>query len=238
MAASRFPSYNVPLGYRSGYQKDFGQPVITGGNTGNYGNAANMVNIGALYDQEMAGYQPDKIINNHLAEEGQTEAQKIATDYDLLKAIHSRDARMEAANIGREWANKATNESKGIGMAGAGLSAAFKIAPVLLGMGLSDKTTKNTIEAIEDATSKLRALHPVSFYYNEEYSSSPERKHHGFIAQQYKEVLPDATYYDESTQKLCIDTSDVIGILVRGFQELDTRITRIEAKNALLAGVK
>lgn len=236
MAASRFPSYNVPLGYRSGYQKDFGQPVITGGNTGNYGAAANMVNIGALYDQEMAGFQPDKIINNHLAEKGQTEAQKIATDYDLLKAIHSRDARMEAADITKEWADKATNESKGIGMAGSIGGTLLKLAPIALSM--SDKTTKNTIEAIEDATSKLRALHPVSFYYNEEYSSSPERKHHGFIAQQYKEVLPDATYYDESTQKLCIDTSDVIGILVRGFQELDTRITRIEAKNALLAGVK
>ena len=60
---------------------------------------------------------------------------------------------------------------------------------------------------------------------------------HGFIAQQYRHVLPDATYFDESNGKLCIDTGDLIGILVRGFQELDTRVTRMEAQRAL-AGVK
>ena len=46
----------IPMGYRSGYQKDFGAPVITGGSPGNYG-AAPMPDLGALYDQEMAGFQ-------------------------------------------------------------------------------------------------------------------------------------------------------------------------------------
>ena len=230
---------NIPLGYRSRYEPgQFGGPVVTGGRQGNYGNAANMVDIGALYDSEMQGFNPGSIINNHLAEQGATQAQKIATDYGLMRAIDTRDARMEAADITEKYANEALNKSKGMGIAGAGAGTFLKLAPTLLAGGLSDKSTKNTIESIENATAKLRALHPVSFYYNEEWSSSPERQHHGFIAQEYKEVLPDATYYDESTKKLCIDTMDVIGILVRGFQELDTRITRIEAKNALLAGVK
>lgn len=226
----------IPMGYRSGYQQNFGAPVVTGGSPGNYGAAANMVDIGALFDQEMKGFDPSKIINEDLAQTGATRAQKIATDYGLLGAIDTRNSRMEAADITEEWANKGTSEAKTMGIAGTAAGTLLKLAPYAI--ALSDRTTKNTIEAIENATSKLRALHPVSFYYNEEYSSSPERKHHGFIAQQYKEVLPDATYYDESTQKLCIDTSDVIGILVRGFQELDTRITRMEAKNALLVGVK
>ena len=227
----------IPMGYRSGYQQNFGAPVVTGGSPGNYGAAADMVDIGALFDQEMQGFDPSKIINEDLAQTGQTRAQKIATDYGLLGAIDTRNSRMEAADITAEWTNKGANEGRTMGIAGGFASTALKLAPIVLAAA-SDRTIKNTIEAIEDATSKLRALHPVSFYYNEEYSSSPERKHHGFIAQEYKEVLPDATYYDESTQKLCIDTSDVIGILVRGFQELDTRITRMEAKNALLVGVK
>jgi len=110
---------------------------------------------------------------------------------------------------------------------------------ILGGMALmgSDETIKNTIENISDALSTLRELRPVSFYYNEEYSSYPERLHHGFIAQEYQKVLPDATYFDESNGKLCIDTGDLIGILVRAVQELEVKVTRLEAANAL-TGVK
>ena len=64
-----------------------------------------------------------------------------------------------------------------------------------------------------------------------------ERLHHGFIAQEYQKVLPDATYFDESNGKLCIDTGDLIGILVRAVQELEVKVTRLEAANAL-TGVK
>jgi hypothetical protein len=89
----------------------------------------------------------------------------------------------------------------------------LKTGLMLGGMALmSDKTIKNTIENISDALSTLRELRPVSFYYNEEYSSNPERLHHGFIAQEYQKVLPDATYFDESNGKLCIDTGDLIGL--------------------------
>jgi hypothetical protein len=100
---------------------------------------------------------------------------------------------------------------------------------------LSDESTKHTIDTIEDALETLRNLRPVTFFYKEEYSSSPERMHHGFIAQEYKEVMPDATYYDESIGKMCIDTSELISLLVRANQQLETRITRLEAKHALEA---
>ena len=61
--------------------------------------------------------------------------------------------------------------------------------------------------------------------------------HYGFIAQEYKEHMPDATYFDENLGKLCIDTGELIGLLVRSIQQLETRIQRMEAKEAL-AGVK
>lgn len=101
----------------------------------------------------------------------------------------------------------------------------------------SDRTTKNTIEEIDDALTTLRQLKPVSFYYNEDYSSNPERLHYGFVAQDYAKVMPQATYYDEPTGKLKIDTQELIGLLVRSIQQLETRITRMEAKS-VLEGIK
>ena len=133
------------------------------------------------------------------------------------------DARKDAAS-----AQASAGVMQGVVKAGAGLLGAAL---------MSDETTKNTIENIEDALTTLRSLRPVTFYYNEEYSSSPERLHHGFIAQEYQKVMPDATYFDESTGKLCIDTGELIGLLVRGIQQLETRVARMEAANALV-GVK
>jgi len=49
--------------------------------------------------------------------------------------------------------------------------------------------------------------------------------------------MPDATYYDEELDKMCIDTGDLISLLVRAIQQLETRVVRMEAANAL-AGVK
>ncbi len=100
-------------------------------------------------------------------------------------------------------------------------------------IGLSDETTKSDVKRIDSALEKLRNLRPVTFRYKEEYSSSPERLHHGFIAQEFQKVLPDATYFDESIGKMCIDTGDVIGLLVRANQELEARIGMLEAKQAL-----
>ena len=100
-------------------------------------------------------------------------------------------------------------------------------------IGLSDETTKTDVKRIDTALEKLRNLKPVTFHYKEEYSSSPERLHHGFIAQEFQKVLPDATYFDESVGKMCIDTGDVIGLLVRANQELEARIGMLEAKQAL-----
>ena len=115
------------------------------------------------------------------------------------------------------------------------MSAIGSIAGAALPLMLSDEDTKHTVDKIEDALETLRNLRPVTFYYKEEYSASPHRLHHGFIAQEYQKYMPDATYFDESIGKLCIDTNELIALLVRANQQLETRITRIEAKQALRA---
>lgn len=102
---------------------------------------------------------------------------------------------------------------------------------------MSDRSTKENIVNIEDALSTLRELKPVTYNYKEEYTTEFNRVHHGFIAQEYEQVLPDATYNDDSINKMCIDTGDLIGLLVRAIQQLETKVTRLEASNALV-GVK
>tara|TARA_X000000950_G_scaffold259748_1_gene328434 strand:+ start:138 stop:806 length:669 start_codon:yes stop_codon:yes gene_type:complete len=148
---------------------------------------------------------------------------KIQNEASIYSAEQIAKAKTEAAQSQANSSMMGSVVKAGVGL----LGAAF----------MSDETTKNTIEKIDDALGQLRNLKPVTFYYNEEYSSSPERLHHGFIAQEYQHVMPDATYFDESTGKLCIDTIELIALLVRGIQQLETRVTRMEAKQAL-AGVK
>jgi hypothetical protein len=142
-----------------------------------------------------------------------------------------RDAELEI--LEKDIAQK-TSDAKAAASSNT-TNSVIKMGGTLIGAALmSDETTKNTIEKIEDSLTKLRGLQPVTYYYNEEYSSSPERLHHGFIAQEYQKVMPDATYFDESTGKLCIDTAELIALLVRGIQQLETRVTRMEAAHALI----
>ena len=203
---------------------------MTGG-TGAAGQATVADNYSFLEDNK-----PDF---SGLAEAGQ--ARIGALNRGQMKVIHGvRDSGLRAAQqviqaqedaeSYKDAARSAANKSKigSVIQAGASLiGAAF----------LSDEETKENIERIEDALSTLRNLRPVTFNYKEEYSTDYNRVHHGFIAQEYQKVLPDATYHDPTIDKLCIDTGDLIGLLVRAVQQLETKVTRLEAKEAL-QGVK
>ena len=145
-----------------------------------------------------------------------------------------QEALTKAAEMQAEADKAAAQSAAQSSMIGKGIGAVASIGAALIG---SDENIKHDIKQIDDALAILRNLRPVSFHYNEEYSSSPERLHHGFIAQEYRKVLPDATYTDESSGKLCIDTTDVIGILVRAVQQLEERVAYLEVTKAL-AGVK
>ena len=108
-----------------------------------------------------------------------------------------------------------------------GLGALSSVASIAAPF-VSDIKTKHTVEPIVNASTKLSNLKPVSFYYTPEYTADPDRLHHGFVAQEYKEVMPDATYDLKGT--LAIDTNDLIGLLVKGHQELQEQIVQLENK--------
>jgi len=110
-------------------------------------------------------------------------------------------------------------------------SGAIQIGATLLAK--SDERMKHTINEIEQATSLLRGLRPVTFYYKEEYSDMPKRKHYGFIAQEYERLMPDATYTLGDDDMKGINMQELIALLVSSNQELESRIRRLEVKEAL-----
>ena len=148
---------------------------------------------------------------------------------DLLSTEIITDAKVESDRMLAEAEKNAAQQAASSSMMGSALGLVGSIGGALL----SDERSKENIEAIDNALATLRQLKPVTYNYNSKYSTSPERLHHGFIAQDYKEVMPDATYFDESKQLYCIDTSGLIALLVQSVQELDQRLSRHEAMTAL-----
>ena len=205
----------------------------SGASGGNYSAAASAVDLGnsfaamrdkaPRYDQLSA--QAMKNASDEKTAAMNAEASVLGTG---MQAYGQTKGAALQAKASIKAAKKQAEASKSNGIMGAigGIASA--------GLALlSDETTKTDVKRIDTALEKLRSLNPVTFHYKEEFSSSPERMHHGFIAQEFQKVLPDATYYDESLGKMCIDTGDVIGLLVRANQELEERIRMLEAKQAL-----
>ena len=192
----------------------------SGGVSSNAGSAANAVSVGDTFgtirdSSPKFGEIADIAMQTASAEK--IAAEKNATDLEISE--NNLEATQDQASA---------TKSSGV------MSALGTVAGAAIPL-LSDESTKHTVDTIDDALETLRNLRPVTFFYKEEYSASPERMHHGFIAQEFQKEMPDATYYDESIGKLCIDTTDLIGLLVRANQQLETRLARLEAKQALAA---
>ena len=219
-------------GSRPGLQFEGFNP--SGAGTGGAGAGA-MASVGEINSQ-LRGAAPDFAGMGATAVNTDSQMNVAATNAEASVVANAIDAKsqVEAAEIKAKAMEDAASDAAGKSMMGGIIKTGFSLAGMAM---MSDASTKNTVEKIEDALTTLRQLRPVSFYYNEEYSCNPQLLHHGFIAQEYQKVLPDATYYDESTQKLCIDTNDLIGLLVRAIQQLEVKVTRLEAK-AVLTGDK
>ena len=221
-----------------GQRPEFVGPSNQVRSKGGFGAAAGMTDLaGAFQENRERAPRFDKIGATSMAERAKERATVMAAEAQTHAAGLNAMAQTKSAKIVAD-ATVAAAEAQAAGASqGAMMSGIGSIVGAGLGLFMSDETTKNNIERIDDALSKLRELKPVTFHYTEEYSSSPERMHHGFIAQDFAKVMPDATYYDESLGKMCIDTVDLIGLLVRGIQQLEARVTRLEAEKALV-GVK
>jgi hypothetical protein len=207
--------------------------LASGASGGNYAGAAGVVDLGNAFGaQREKAPRYDQLsaeaMGNASAERQAAMNAEAAVHGAGLQAVGNVTGMKLQADAMKDAARSQASASK----FGSALGAIGKIGGALI--GLSDETTKFSVTTIDSALEELRQLRPVSFYYYKEYGD-PSRRHHGFIAQEFKQVLPDATYVDQETGKLCIDPIDVIGLLVRGNQELQARVSRLEAKSVLQA---
>ena len=207
------------------------QGLKSAGVTTNAGSAADAVSVGSIYGAlRDSAPDYDKIAATAATNRAQERVAAMNAEATMTQAGISAAANVKAAEAQAEAMRAQAGATKKAGM----FSAIGSIAAAGIGL-LSDEETKHTIDELEYACDILRELRPVTFFYKEEYSAHPERMHYGFIAQEYQKVMPDATYVDGTTNKLCIDPIELISILVRANQELQARVTRLEAKQALVS---
>ena len=210
------------------------QPKFSfGRSSGGFGSAAGMVDLaGAFQAQRRNAPKFDELYATGIANRANERSGIMEAKASIIGQGLAAEAAVNSAELLADAQVKAAKAQA----SAAGQSATMSGIGSIIGAGLSlfsDRDTKDNIERIEDALSQLRQLKPVTFNYKPEYSTSPERLHYGFIAQEYKEVMPDATYFDESVQKYCIDPVELIGLLVRSVQQLEERVQYLEATKAL-----
>lgn len=214
------------------------QGLKSAGVTTNAGSAADAVSVGSIYGAlRDSAPDYDKIAATAATNRAKERVAAMNAEATMTQAGISAAGTVKAAEEQAEGMRAQAGATKKAGMMSAiGGIASAAIPIVAKGLPLlSDEETKHTIDELEYACDILRELRPVTFFYKEEYSAHPERMHYGFIAQEYQKVMPDATYVDSTTNKLCIDPIELISILVRANQELQSRVTRLEAKQALVS---
>lgn len=197
---------------------------------GQVGGATAAARIGETYGAfRDSGVDFGGIGNQDLVSKSRVRQADLTAFGDLKSTEIATDGQIEANEIKNKYAREAAKKQAN----NSGIASGLGLVASIGGALFSDRRAKENIEAIDDALVKLRELKPCTFNYNEYNSNTPERLHHGFIAQEYKEVMPDATYFDQSKQLYCIDPVQLIALLVRAVQQIDQRLGYLEAINCL-----
>ena len=94
----------------------------------------------------------------------------------------------------------------------------------------SDARLKNNIQPLTSGLDEVMRLQPVSFNFRESLESANYNGHNiGFIAQQVKEVIPEAVT-ENPDSLLAINTTTMIPVLVKAIQELKEENQLLSAK--------
>lgn len=182
----------------------------------------------SAYDAQRArASRPDEIAATALANRYAEKAAIIKGESDVMSQGLNAMGSVRAAEAQADGARGAARSKANGEMIGSTLQMIGTIGGALL---LSDASTKENVETIDDGLSVIKKLKPKTYNYRPEWQGYSNRKHSGFIAQEYQTVIPEGTYNDEESGKLVVDLAEVIAPLVRAVQQLEARITELEAK--------
>ena len=193
-------------------------PSVAAG-MGNVGGAAGIVNVPAIASQVDSNNMFENLYNDALKSDFLKEASALKNEKSVIDAAYQARVAEDGLRMYQDALEPDTADFNP-------MSALFDVGKLVVG-GIklfSDQRLKEKIEELNDALSVIRNLRPVSYYYNEESGLNTTRKHYGFIAQEYFKEMPDAVYTDDVRGYLKIDTQELIGVLVKAVQELDTEL--------------
>lgn len=153
--------------------------------------------------------------------------------YNLRFAFGGNE-RMRLENSGRLWMSTTAGDCPN-GWFCNGMFWDLSVASILYS-GLSqrsDARLKQDVRAIEGGLETVRALRPVTFAWRD--PKLPGR-HHGFLAQEVREVVPDLV--TETTDgTLALETTEMLPILMQAVKELDAQNAELRREvEALRAG--
>ena len=195
-----------------------------------------MTHQGAIGGSPFVGFYENNVKNSPGYDS--LAATSVATRYNERAAVMRAEAdahsmglsslsAVQSAKLQAEAAEAAAKSKANGQMVGSALSMVGTIGGALL---MSDQSTKENVEVIDDGLSVIKRLQPKTYNYKPEWQGYSNRKHSGFIAQEYQQVIPEGTYNDEESGKLCVDLAEVIAPLVSAVQQLEARISQLESK--------
>ena len=208
---------------------DFNLPQLPGTADLGHGNATGLGGFTGTYGANIkTAPRYDKLSATSVATRSNERAAVTKAEADVHSAGLQSVAAVEAAKVQAEAAKSAARSEANGSMVGSALSAVGTIGGALL---MSDEETKENIKEIEDGLAIIRNLKPKSYNYKDQWQNYSDRPQLGFIAQEYKTVLPAATY-NSKEGPMCIDINQVIAPLVRAVQQLEDKIARLEAERS------
>lgn len=217
------------MNFAKSRQIDFQMPDLPGQMNLGHANAAGLGGFGGIIGANLkTGPDYGQLGATNVAARSNERAAVTKAEADVHAMGLQSVATVRSAEIQAEAAKKAAQSEAQGSMMGSALSAVGTIGGALI--GLSDASTKENVATIDDGLSVIKQLQPKTYNYKPEWQGYSNRKHSGFIAQEYQKVIPEGTYNDEESGKLCVDLAEVIAPLVSAVQQLEARISELETK--------
>jgi len=91
----------------------------------------------------------------------------------------------------------------------------------------SDKTIKNIHSVMENNLSKLDGINPIYYSFN---NFDDDRNRIGLIAQEVQEHFPELVEREPKTNKLTLDYTGLIPVLLGAIKELKTEVETLKTK--------